>query len=131
MARTAGFAFTSSVYATNRDGQEIEIFRQDTPPDSSAIVHRKVETIVELNVGRDSPGGTPRSRILVKSFDHATSKSKTNEYYVRETPAELMNALNEVLAEEPEIWDGARKQVDALIARIVGGRRRGGKPAPA
>lgn len=130
MARTAGFAFTSSAYATNRDGQEIEIFRQDAPSDSSAIVHCKVETIVELNVDPNAPDYTPRSRILVKSFDHAKSKSNTNEYYVRETPAELMSVLNEVLADEPEIWDGTRAPVDALIARVIG-RRRGGKLAPA
>lgn len=126
MARIASKAFTAFIYATDKKGRDVAIFERESAPDYETTTHRTVGTIIDLGVAETAPAETPRSRVLVTAF--GLGRTSTTSHYVRETPEELSGILKEVYADEPEMWDGTRKKIGALVNRITG---RGRQRAPA
>lgn len=122
MARTSTDMPAEFVFATLGNGLEIEIFKREATSDIDAVIHRTVDTIVDLGVKEGAPQDALRSRVLVTSFNLMGKKS-VQPFDVRETPKELITILGPFDV-EPEIWEN-NGSVDGLVARITGRRRRG------
>lgn len=118
--------FVDFIYATDKDGTAVQIFKRENAPDTDTVIHRTVDTIIDLGVKAEAPAHKPRARLLITSFN-AVGKGSTKSLYVRETPEEISQILSNVHV-EPEMWDGFRKNVGTLVASITG---RGRQRAPA